>query len=359
MTSTPKWVDRPTRRQLAYLRSLATRTGQTFAYPHTRGQASREIQRLKQTQASTRTQRSIERKSNGSINKTLVTLTQILDSAVERGLLDSNPARGKRRRLKTLKPVRRQLEADDLKELLAVAGEMDRTLYRGHRIGRRPMIAAMAKSGLRVTAMCKLRWRDVDVHHERLVIDEAKTDAGNRQVDLSLDVMEELMAWRAERQPASPDEYVFPTASGRPRDKDNVSRRVLGPTVRRANKLRAERHLPPLPKVTAHALRRTYISLMIEAGAPLPYVMSQVGHADSRTTLEIYAQVQKRLRRKQVHRAFDDLLASACSAEAIEVPTDVSDKMSQLTDDRAIGDAATGSSGGSAGPRGPRSGPRE
>ena len=274
--------------------------------------------------------------SNESINKTLVTLTQVLDSAVERGLLDSNPARGKRRRLKVVKPVRRQLEADDLKELLAVAGEMDRNLYRGHRIGRRPMIAAMAKSGLRVTEMCRLRWRDVDVHHERLVIDEAKTDAGNRHVDLSLDVMEELMAWRAERQPASPDEYVFPTASGRPRDKENISRRVLGPTVKRANELRAERDLPPLPKVTPHALRRTYISLMIEAGAPLPYVMSQVGHADSRTTLEIYAQVQKRLSRKKVHRAFDDLLASAGSAEAIDVPTDSSDKMSQLTDDPAF-----------------------
>ena len=296
--------------------------------------------------------------SNESINKTLVTLTQILDSAVERGLLDSNPARGKRRRLKVVKPVRRQLEADDLKELLAVAGEMDRNLYRGHRIGRRPMIAAMAKSGLRVTEMCRLRWRDVDVHHERLVIDEAKTDAGNRHVDLSLDVMEELMAWRAERQPASPDEYVFPTASGRPRDKENISRRVLGPTVKRANELRAERDLPPLPKVTPHALRRTYISLMIEAGAPLPYVMSQVGHADSRTTLEIYAQVQKRLSRKQVHRAFDDLLASAGSADAIEVPTDGSDKMSQLTDDPAVGAAEAASSEGIAGPRGPRSGPR-
>ena len=161
---------------------------------------------------------------------------------------------------------------------------MDRNLYRGHRIGRRPMIAAMAKSGLRVTEMCRLRWRDVDVHHERLVIQEAKTDAGNRHVDLSLDVTEELMAWRAERQPASPDEHVFPTASGRPRDKENISRRDLGPTVQRANELRAERDLLPLPKVTPHALRRTYISLMIEAGAPLPYVMSQVGHADSMTT---------------------------------------------------------------------------
>jgi integrase len=179
--------------------------------------------------------------SNDSINKTLVTLTQVLDSAVERGLLDSNPARGKRRRLKVAKPVRRQLEADDLKELLTVAGEMDRTLYRGQRIGRRPMIAAMAKSGLRVTEMCRLRWRDVDVHHQRLVIDEAKTDAGVREVDLSLDVVEELNAWRAECQPSSPDGYVFPTASGRPRNKENISRRVLGPTVKRANERRPQR----------------------------------------------------------------------------------------------------------------------
>ena len=298
--------------------------------------------------------------SNESINKTLVTLTQILDSAVERGLLDSNPARGKRRRLNVAKPIRRQLEADDLKELLAVAGEMDRSLYRGHLIGRRPMIAVMAKSGLRVSEMCQLRWRNVDVHHERLVIDEAKTDAGVRQVDLSLDVMEELMAWRAERQPASADEYVFPTASGRPRDKENISRRVLGPTVKRANELRAERAMPPLPKVTPHALRRTYISLMFEAGAPLPYVMHQVGHADARTTLEIYAQVQQRLSRKQVHRAFDDLLASAGTAGAIEVPTGGIDKMSQLTGDPALGgDAETASSGDAAGPPGPRSGPRK
>src|SRR6185437_12564892 len=149
------------------------------------------------------------------------------------------------------------------------------------------------------------------------------------------------------------------TASGRPRDKENISRRILGPTVKRANELRAERDLPPLPKVTPHALRRTYISLMIEAGAPLPYVMSQVGHADSRTTLEIYAQVQKRLSRKKVHRAFDDLLAGAGSADAIEVPTDPGGKMSQLTNDPGRTAAQAALSGVTAGPRGPRSGPRK
>ena len=51
--------------------------------------------------------------SNESINKTLVLLANILDTAVEHGLLASNPARGKRRRLKADRPTRGFLEADD------------------------------------------------------------------------------------------------------------------------------------------------------------------------------------------------------------------------------------------------------
>ncbi len=42
--------------------------------------------------------------------------------------------------------------------------------------------------------------------------------------------------------------------------------------------------------------------------------MDQVGHADSKTTLEIYAQVQKRPSRKNVPAAFDRLLTGADSA---------------------------------------------
>ncbi len=273
--------------------------------------------------------------SNGSINKTLVTLTQVLDSALERGLLQSNPAAGKRRRLKESKPIRRLLEADDLSELLYAAAELDRSSPR-YRIGRRPMIGVMAKAGLRVTEMCQLRWRDVDVHHKRLVIREAKTDAGVREVDLSLDLMEELMAWRITSGADDPDAFVFATVSGRPRNKDNVRQRVLTPAVTRANEIRARRGLPPLPPISPHALRRTYISLLIEAGAPLPYVMRQVGHEDSRTTLEVYAQVQQRLNREKVHRAFDDLLATAC--HEIPVPTEGRDKMLQATITSSFGE---------------------
>lgn len=251
--------------------------------------------------------------SNESINKTLVLLANILDTAVEHGLLASNPARGKRRRFKADRPTRPFLEADELAELLAVAGELDRAARSDQRIGRRPLIAVMAKSGLRVGEVCGLRWRSVDTAHQRLVIERDKTAAGVREVDLSLDLVEELNAWRAERKPESVDEFAFATDSGRPRDKDSVRERVLVPVVNRVNEIRTERGIAPLPKITPHALRRTHISLMLEAGAPLPYVMDQVGHADSKTTPEIYAQVQKRISRKDVHAAFDRLLNGADS----------------------------------------------
>ena len=264
--------------------------------------------------------------SNESINKTLVLLANVLDSAVERGGLETNPARGKRRRLRAPRPTRRVLEPDELNELLAVAGQMDRQKRRALQIGRRPMIAVMAKTGVRVTELCQLRWRAVDIHHERLIIEQAKTDAGKRQVDLTLDVIDELNAWRAERASVELDGFVFATASGKPRNKDNV-RTVLSRVVERANEHREARGQAPLPPAVPHTLRRTYISLMLEAGAPLHYVMDQVGHEDSKTTLEIYAQVQKRLSRTKVKRAFEELLAGPELGDP-GIPAEAREKMS-------------------------------
>ena len=51
----------PTAKQLAYLRALAERTGQTFVTPQTSRDASAEIRRLKATPAESRVERRIER----------------------------------------------------------------------------------------------------------------------------------------------------------------------------------------------------------------------------------------------------------------------------------------------------------
>ena len=51
----------PTAKQLAYLRTLAERTGRTFAYPRTSRDASIEIHKLKAVEPDTRLERKIER----------------------------------------------------------------------------------------------------------------------------------------------------------------------------------------------------------------------------------------------------------------------------------------------------------
>lgn len=52
--------DRPTIRQLRFLRALADRTGTTFTPPATKAQASREIERLKRRTSLTRTEQRVE-----------------------------------------------------------------------------------------------------------------------------------------------------------------------------------------------------------------------------------------------------------------------------------------------------------
>jgi Protein of unknown function (DUF3072) len=52
----------PTAKQLGYLKTLAERTGQTFAWPRTSLQASIEIRTLRAAQSASRIERKIERR---------------------------------------------------------------------------------------------------------------------------------------------------------------------------------------------------------------------------------------------------------------------------------------------------------
>ena len=165
--------------------------------------------------------------------------------------------------------------------------------------------------------MCDLDLGDLDFAHGVIHVRDAKTEAGIRQVHMTPWLHDELLAYRATRPDAEPDEPAFPTRNGARRDLRNINRRVIAPAVRAANALRAERREPLLPgSITAHTFRRTFITLMLEAGAPVPYVQGQVGHEDPTTTLEIYAQVLKRRDRRRHGEAFDALMADAIPSAA-------------------------------------------
>src|ERR1039458_3536118 len=72
-----------------------------------------------------------------------------------------------------------------------------------------------------------------------------------------------------------------------------------------------ENGLPPLPHVTPHTMRRKYVSVMLLAtNFDVPFVQRQVGHTDSKLTMDVYAQLLDRS--KRAHGiAFDALLADA------------------------------------------------
>jgi len=215
--------------------------------------------------------------SNGSVNKCLKVLAMVIDDAITYGLHGGpNPCRG--RLLKASKPRRTWLEADEAGALIEAAGN------------QRALIATQILAGLRVNELIELRWRSVDLARGKTAVESSKTDAGRREIDLSPSLLDELKLHRARATYEGPNDYVFCTSRGTRRERSNITRQILRPAIKAANQAREEAGLPPLPAgITNHSMRRTFASLLYEAGANPSYVMAMMGHTSSGLALEIYA----------------------------------------------------------------------
>ena len=89
---------------------------------------------------------------------------------------------------------------------------------------------------------------------------------------------------------------MFATREGTARNRSNITRQILSKAVERANAKRTEESLSAIEGVTNHSLRRTFASLLYEAGASPAYVMAQMGHTSSALALEVYTKVMERKR---------------------------------------------------------------
>ena len=238
-----------------------------------------------------------------SINKTITRLGQILEVALEYGLIDRNPARGKRRRLKMTKPTPVWLDsAEHIEALLDAAGALDRVAavkggvrQKGGLVYRRAMLATFVFAGPRIAELTALRWRDVDLAGNRITIRKSKTDAGMRQIDLLPALRDELAAYKAQAPDTQPEAFVFPSAVGTERLGENIRPHVLGKAIAAANKKLTETGQVPLPEgLTPHKLRHTYASILVALGVDPGSVMDQLGHADPGFTLRVYRHGMRR-----------------------------------------------------------------
>jgi integrase len=225
-----------------------------------------------------------------SINKTITRLAQILEVAVERELIERNPARGRRRRLKVAKSAPVWLDsAEHIGALLDAAGELDRES--GGRTPRRAILTTLTFAGLRIGELVELRWRDVNLADGRITVRESKTDAGARLIDVLPALRDELATHKASAKPSSSSERVFPTRTGGPLNPSNIRHRILVPAVKRAD----ERLENPLPeRLTPHKLRHTFASVLVALGVDPGAVMDQLGHTDPNFTLQTYRHGMRR-----------------------------------------------------------------
>jgi integrase len=214
---------------------------------------------------------------------------------VEYGHLPANPAAGRRRRLVT--PARRPVyldAAEQIQALLDAARELDNE-PRWRINDRRAIIATLVLAGPRAQELCNLLWRDIDLANGRIHIGRSKTQAGLREISLFPLLRDELAAHKASSYRSGPDDLVFPTGTGGPRDKDNLHKRVLAHALPAADKLLAQRDQIPLPQgVTPHKLRHTFASILVTLGHDPNFVMYALGHTDPKFTLRVYSHIMRR-----------------------------------------------------------------
>ena len=204
----------------------------------------------------------------GGANSALLVFRQIINHAISRGHIETNPTRGLKRNPRP--KLTRFLSREEIGRLHEVLDGYE---------SRRPsckvqvdIIRLLLLTGCRTGEMLKLRWREVGV--DSLELEDSKT--GPRQVLLSPDARAII-----DLQPRSGSPWVFPSPMnpGRPRFDLSIWKRV--------------RKLAGIEDVRLHDLRHTFASQAAMQGIPLPVVARLLGHAQVQMTLR-YAHVSDR-----------------------------------------------------------------
>jgi integrase len=153
-------------------------------------------------------------------------------------------------------------------------------------------------------------------------IPASKTAAGiARDVPMHRMLFDAMSEWWSRHPDDRPEALLFPTATGRQRDRNNIRNRVLHPSIKRAEGLLRERKsndtFPTRERpdgtrathVPSHAGRRTAITWWAEAGYDERDVMMWVGHEDPVLTLRLYRQAPNRPRDPRVLAAMAEVPA--------------------------------------------------
>lgn len=148
-------------------------------------------------------------------------------------------------------------------------------------------------AGLRIGEISALRWEDIDEYNINIkrtavkvdnkvsIGDQTKTLSSVRIIPLNESLKEVLQ----EHKETNDSEWVVPSNKGGYMNPDSI-RQIFRKLIKEFD----------MPKIKFHDLRKTHITMLIDAGVPPTVVAKRVGHKNIAVTLNSYTDVyQERL----------------------------------------------------------------
>lgn len=216
-----------------------------------------------------------------SIRQAIAPVRALFATALEEGLIRTNPAAGLRLAISRPEGADAEEHAKALTEpeLLAVLEAVDPRW--------RLFVEFVAHTGMRIGEAVAIRWSDVDLGQRRVHVRRRwyrgtfarpKSKHSVRRIPLT-----ELMAqklWELRKAASEPSDaaLVFPNRDGGVLDPSNLSDRVLKPAVQAAG----------VPWAGWHTLRHTCGSMLFRHGANAKQVQHWLGHHSPAFTLAVY-----------------------------------------------------------------------
>lgn len=234
--------------------------------------------------------------STSTMKKARDIATQIIEVAVDKKIILSNPFKGVT--IAEIAPKERRALTEEEIDLVT------RT-WKGHRIGHAVMV--MLFCGLRRGEILALDWNDFDYKEKTLhvtksvifennqpVIKGPKSKAGIRDIPLPdfliamlKGVHKSSAVFLTSQQGERMSETAYVKAWKSYEHYLNIQ--AGGHTASRSRK-----KLVVVDHITAHMMRHTYASLLYEAGVDLKSAQRILGHSDIETTMEIYTHLTKK-----------------------------------------------------------------
>lgn len=239
----------------------------------------------------------------------LLTIKQILDTAIENDYIYKNVANGikiKKHKSSEKKPIDSNI-IDRIKKL----SENDFDAF---------MILFMIYTGLRREEIVPLQYKDIDLNNKIIVIDKAvhfdknqpiiksTKNECSRNVPILNIIYNNLKDLKSIHKN---NEYVFPNTLGNIMSETSVKRKI-GYVLNRLNK-QYEKEQKELDKdfkltdenkiyFTYHQLRHTYACILHKAGVDLKEAQSFTGHKDVKILLNIYTHLDEEDKKKAVDK---------------------------------------------------------